>query len=64
MVRPTTRLEISKHDSDNRFYECADAAQADYIVTGNARHFTKPHKNTRIVSGREFLELIGAAQKR
>jgi len=39
MVTPTTRLEISKHDSDNRFYECADAARADYIVTGNARHF-------------------------
>ena len=37
LVTPTTRLEISKHDSDNRFYECADAAQADCIVTGNAR---------------------------
>ncbi len=58
MVTPTARLEISKHDSDNRFYECADAAQADYIVTGNARHFTVPHKNTRIISGRALLELI------
>ncbi|MGA2590629.1 MAG: putative toxin-antitoxin system toxin component, PIN family, partial [Bryobacteraceae bacterium] len=42
IVTPNIRLEISKHDSDNRFYECADAAQADYIVTGNTRHFTKP----------------------
>ena len=63
MVTPTTRLEISKHDSDNRFYECADAAQADYIVTGNTRHFTKPHKNTQIISGRELLELMAAGQK-
>jgi putative PIN family toxin of toxin-antitoxin system len=64
MVTPTTRLEISKHDSDNRFYECADAAQADYIVTGNTRHFTKPHKNTQIISGRELLELMAAGQKK
>jgi uncharacterized protein len=63
MVTPTTRLEISKHDSDNRFYECADAAQADYIVTGNARHFTKPYKNTRTVNGRELLELMAARQE-
>ena len=63
MVTPTTRLEISKHDSDNRFYECADAAQADYIVTGNTRHFTKPYKNTQIISGRELLELMAAGQK-
>jgi predicted nucleic acid-binding protein len=63
MVRPTTRLEISKHDSDNRFYECADAARADYIVTGNARHFTKSYKNTRIVNGRALLELMSARQE-
>ena len=64
MVTPTTRLEISKHDSDNRFYECADAAQADYIVTGNIRHFTKPYKNTQIISGRELLELMVAGQEK
>jgi predicted nucleic acid-binding protein len=64
MVTPTTRLEISKHDSDNRFYECADAAQADYIVTGNTRHFTKPYKNTQIISGRELLELMAAGQEK
>jgi len=62
MVAPTARLEISKHDSDNRFYECADAAHADYIVTGNARHFTRPHKNTQIISGRELLELMAAGR--
>ena len=58
MVSPTERLAISKHDSDNRFYECADTAAADYIVTGNARHFKKPHKNTRIITGRQLLELL------
>jgi putative PIN family toxin of toxin-antitoxin system len=57
MVTPGTRLAISTHDSDNRFDECADAAQADYIVTGNTRHFTKSHKSTRIITGRGLLEL-------
>jgi len=64
MVTPTTRLELSKHDSDNRFYECADAAQADYIVTGNARHFTKSYKTTRIVNGRELLELMAGREEK
>jgi len=58
MVTPTEKLAISKHDSDNRFYECADAATADYIVTGNNKHFTKPHNNTRIITGRQLLELL------
>jgi putative PIN family toxin of toxin-antitoxin system len=58
MVAPTERLAISAHDSDNRFYECADAAGADYIVTGNSKHFTKSHKNTRIITGRQLLELL------
>ena len=62
MVTPTARLEISKHDSDNRFYECAEAAEADYIVTGNRKHFTKPHKNTKIINGRQLLELLTAGQ--
>jgi predicted nucleic acid-binding protein len=64
MVTPSTRLEVSPHDSDNRFYECADAAQADYIVTGNTRHFTKSHKNTRIVTGRGLLDLVLAGHEK
>jgi len=62
MVTPTEQLTISKHDSDNRFYECADAAAADYIVTGNHKHFAKPHKNTKIITGRQLLELLTAGQ--
>jgi len=62
VVTPTEKLAISKHDSDNRFYECADAAAADYIVTGNHKHFAKPHKNTKIITGRQLLELLTAGQ--
>src|SRR5438067_2450215 len=46
-VLPSQPLKISDHESDNRFYECADAADADYIITGNLKHFKKSHKNTQ-----------------
>jgi putative PIN family toxin of toxin-antitoxin system len=62
MVTPTTTLAISEHDSDNRFYECAEAARADYIVTGNSRHFSKPYQNTKIITGRQLLENLTAGQ--
>lgn len=61
-VAPTEELIISKHPSDNRFYECADAAVADYIVTGNTKHFTKPYKTTKIITGRQLLEMFPASQ--
>ena len=62
MVWPAEVLAVSKHDSDNRFYECASAANADYIVTGNIRDFTKPYKNVRIINSRQLLELVAAAE--
>jgi putative PIN family toxin of toxin-antitoxin system len=63
-VQPRHRLEISGHDDDNRVYECADAALADYIVTENTRHFKKPHKQTRIVNARQLLKLLAAESER
>jgi putative PIN family toxin of toxin-antitoxin system len=61
MVTTTARLSISKHEPDNRFYECAEEAAADYIVTGNLKHFSQPHKSTKIITGAQFLALIGNA---
>jgi len=58
LVRPTTTLTISPHDSDNRFYECAEAAAADYIITGNTRDFSQDHAPTRIITPRNFIEQI------
>lgn len=55
-------LTVSKHDSDNRFYECANAANADYIVTGNTKDFTKPYKDARIINSRQFLEVMISGQ--
>jgi putative PIN family toxin of toxin-antitoxin system len=57
-VTPTQKLAISSHESDNRFYECADAAQADYIITGNLKHFPKSYKRTRIINARQLLNIL------
>ena len=38
-VVPTRRLDITRDPDDNMFLECADAARADYLVTGNQKHF-------------------------
>ena len=54
-VNPTEKLAVSKDDSDNRFLECAEAAVADYLVTGNLRHFPKAHHATKIVTARQLL---------
>ena len=40
-VAPTRRLEATSDPEDNMFLECADAAPADYLVTGNQKHFPR-----------------------
>jgi len=57
LVNPVRRIQVANDPEDNKFIECADAARADYLVTGNVRHFPKFWKNTKIVTSREFLNL-------
>ncbi len=54
------RLAISPDESDNRFIECAEAASADFLITGNKRHFPASHGKTKIVNAHEFLRAIHA----
>jgi uncharacterized protein len=58
LVVPSRRLEVSGDADDNRFLECADAARADYLVTGNLRHFPRFWKKTKIITPREFIGLV------
>ena len=57
LIFPQVHLEEASHDEDNRFLECAQAGKANYLVTGNERHFPKVWKYTKIVQPREFLNL-------
>jgi putative PIN family toxin of toxin-antitoxin system len=57
-VVPSRLAQITSDPADNIFVECADTARADYLVTGNQRHFPKFWKNTKIISSSEFLSVI------
>lgn len=58
IVTPSHLAQITSDPADNMFLECADAARADYLVTGNQRHFPRFWKNTKIITSREFLSVI------
>jgi putative PIN family toxin of toxin-antitoxin system len=57
-VRPARRLQVTADPDDNIFLECADAARADYLVTGNQRHFPKFWKKTKVITSREFISIL------
>ena len=50
--------QVTTDPADNIFVECADAARADYLITGNERHFPRFWKSTKIINSREFLNII------
>jgi putative PIN family toxin of toxin-antitoxin system len=56
-VAPAKRLEVAGDPDDNMFLECADAARADYLVTGNPKHFPRFWKKTKVITPREFIDL-------
>lgn len=58
VIGPRRLVPVTADPADNSFIECADAARADYLVTGNLRHFPKFWKNTKVISSREFLTVI------
>jgi putative PIN family toxin of toxin-antitoxin system len=57
IVTPSRRLEVASDPDDNAFLECADAARADYLITGNQKHFPRFWKKTKIITTREFISL-------
>ncbi|HKW75030.1 MAG TPA: putative toxin-antitoxin system toxin component, PIN family [Terriglobales bacterium] len=58
VISPKSLPQITTDLEDNIFIECADSARADYIVSGNLRHFPKFWKNTKIINSREFLAVV------
>jgi uncharacterized protein len=56
-VAPVRSLEVTGDPDDNIFVECADTAQADYLVTGNQKDFPRFWKKTKIITPREFISL-------
>lgn len=56
-VVPQHPLQVTADPADNIFLECADAARADYLVTGNLKHFPRFWKKTTAITSREFISI-------
>jgi uncharacterized protein len=57
LVNPLQVIRELTDDPDNRFLECAESAQADFLITGNKRHFPDEWKATIILTPRAFVDL-------
>jgi predicted nucleic acid-binding protein len=55
-VRPVELVRICSDPDDDIFLECAQAAQAHYLVTGNIRHFPASWRETLVVTARWLVD--------
>jgi len=59
IVQPDRSAAVSPDPGDTKFLQCALAARADAIITGNQRHYPDgPYGPTQIFSISEFLERL------
>ncbi len=58
LITSTRPVSAATDPDDNKFLECAEVARADYLITGNPRHFPKFWKQTKIISSREFISIV------
>jgi len=56
--RPAEKVRTCSDPADDIFLECAQAAAAQYLVTGNAKHFPPSWSITQVVSARLFLDTV------
>ena len=57
-VTPQNTVAAASDPDDNMFLECTEEAEANYLVTGNKKHFPAKWKKTKVVSGREIMDLM------
>lgn len=60
-VRPRVKIRACPVIDDNMFLECAEAAEASYVVTGNRRHFPERWNEMLIVAPMQLLALLSEA---
>lgn len=59
LLEPARITPTSPDPDDDKFIACALAAKADFLVTGNKRHFPQSApRRTRVVNAAELLDLI------
>jgi len=52
-------LHDATDEDDNRFLECAAASNAEFLITGNRRHYPAESGMTKIVNARMFFDFTG-----
>ncbi len=57
-VTPGKGVSAAGDLDDNKFLECAEEARAQFLITGNKRHFPRSWRGTAVVSAREFVEIL------
>ena len=57
-VKCTETIRVCVDPDDDIFLECAQAARATYMVTGNTKDFPGSWLGTKIVTPRRFLEIM------
>jgi putative PIN family toxin of toxin-antitoxin system len=55
LVKPAGHLFEASDPDDNIFVECAQAAKAHYLITGNTDHFPRHWKYTEVITPRMFI---------
>jgi putative PIN family toxin of toxin-antitoxin system len=55
VVEPESQISAATDEADNRFLECAAAAEAAILITGNLKHFPAQWGPTRVMNARQFL---------
>lgn len=58
LASPSLRIYAAPDRDDNKFLECCDEAKADYLVTGNTKHFPAFWKRTKVVTPRQLVEIV------
>jgi putative PIN family toxin of toxin-antitoxin system len=59
LILPQPSAVASPDPADTKFAECAIAGDAEFIVTGNKRHFPEPYYGpARVVNAVELLDRI------
>jgi len=58
LVVPKSTVMVAHDPDDNMFLEGAEEAKANYLITGNKKHFPAKWKQTKVVSGREIMDLM------
>jgi putative PIN family toxin of toxin-antitoxin system len=58
LLTPQNTVTAASDPDDNMFLECAEEAAADYLITGNKKHFPAKWKKTKVVNGREMMDLM------